>query len=406
MTNRSNCFTHRLQSVSYYDEMKTTAERKPVEPEPDADAGIAAASDVASQGVAQSAPPAAVEPVFDLRRVPFPQEYSDGARNAVATCLGIQAGEKVTLITDDACLQIAASLAAELDSAGCDWNAFVLEAYAPRPLANMPGAVLEDMETSHASIFAVEVQPGESHSRMQMTDIVNRRRMRHAHMVNITGEIMTQGMRVDFNEIERISETVLERVRTASYIRATTPAGTDIHVQLSPAHRWFKTSGIIRPGRWGNLPGGECFTSPGEVNGVFVVDGVAGDFLCKRYGILRSHPLTISIEDNRIARVRCDNKELERDFWAYTHTDDNSDRVGEIAIGTNVGVENVIGNMLQDEKLPGIHIAFGDPYGAQTGAQWKSATHLDVVGLNFSIWLGDANGEEQIMHEGEFTLDS
>ena len=137
-----------------------------------------------------------------------------------------------------------------------------------------------------------------------------------------------------------------------------------------------------------------------------MVDGVAGDFLCKRYGILRSHPLTISIEDNRIARVRCDNKELERDFWAYTHTDDNSDRVGEIAIGTNVGVEHVIGNMLQDEKLPGIHIAFGDPYGAQTGAQWKSATHLDVVGLNFSIWLGDANGEEQIMHEGEFTLDS
>ena len=31
-----------------------------------------------------------------------------------------------------------------------------------------------------------------------MTDVVNRRRMRHAHMVNITPEIMTQGMRADF----------------------------------------------------------------------------------------------------------------------------------------------------------------------------------------------------------------
>jgi leucyl aminopeptidase (aminopeptidase T) len=213
-------------------------------------------------------------------------------------------------------------------------------------------------------------------------------------------------MRADFNEIDRLSQAVLERVRAATYLRATTPAGTDIHAQLTPAHRWFKTSGIMGPGRWGNLPGGECFTAPGEVNGVFVVDGVAGDFLCKRYGVLRGTPLTIDIEGNRVARVRCANQDLERDFWAYTHTDANSDRVGEIAIGTNIGVERVIGNILQDEKMPGMHIAFGDPYGAQTRAPWKSSTHLDVVGLDFSIWLGDADGEEQIMRNGLFTLDS
>ena len=48
---------------------------------------------------------------------------------------------------------------------------------------------------------------------MQMTDVVNRRRMRHAHMVNITPEIMTQGMRADFNEIDRLSQAVLDKVR-------------------------------------------------------------------------------------------------------------------------------------------------------------------------------------------------
>jgi leucyl aminopeptidase (aminopeptidase T) len=351
-------------------------------------------------------PQAASEPIFDLRLVPFPPEYSAGARNAVSTCLRIEPAEKVTLITDEACMQVAASMAVELDRIGCSWNAFVLEALAPRPLAAMPALVLSDMESSQASIFAVEVQPNELDSRMQMTDVVNRRRMRHAHMVNITGEIMTQGMRADFNEIDRLSQVVLERLRAATYIRATTPAGTDIHAQLTPDYRWFKTSGIIGPGRWGNLPGGECFTAPGEVNGVFVVDGVAGDFLCKRYGILSKNPLTIDIEGNRIARVRCINKELERDFWAYTHTDANSDRVGEIAIGTNIGVQRVIGNILQDEKLPGMHLAFGDPYGAQTGARWKSSTHLDVVGLDFSIWLGDADGEEEIMRNGLFTFDS
>ena len=56
---------------------------------------------------------------------------------------------------------------------------------------------------------------------------------------------------------------------------------------MNPAYKWFKTSGIISPEKWGNLPGGECFTSPGEVNGTFVVDGVVGDWLCARYGLLQ-----------------------------------------------------------------------------------------------------------------------
>lgn len=341
----------------------------------------------------------------DLRTLPFPAEFTAGARNAVTTCLQIKPEEKVTLITDRACLTIAASLVKELEALGCTWNAFVLEEIAPRPLVGMPQEVLDDMESSAVSIFAVVVEPNELRSRMEMTDVVNRRRMRHAHMVNITGEIMTQGMRADFRAIDRLSQVVLDKVRAASYVRATTAAGTDIHAELSPDYRWFKTSGIISTEKWGNLPGGECFTAPAEVNGVFVVDGVVGDFLCARYGILRDAPLTIWIEGNRIKRVESANKALEREFWAYTHTDENSDRVGEFAIGTNIGVERVIGNILQDEKFPGVHIAFGDPYGAHTGAPWKSSTHIDVVGLGFNIWLGDADGEEQIMRDGEFLIE-
>jgi leucyl aminopeptidase (aminopeptidase T) len=340
----------------------------------------------------------------NLLRVPFPEEFCEGAHNAVTTCLRIRAQEKVTLITDRACIAIAASMAMELDNLGCHWQGFVLEELAPRPLEGMPHEVLEDMESSDVSIFAVEVQPNELRSRMQMTDVVNRRRMRHAHMVNITPEIMMQGMRADFLAIDKLSQAVLDKVRKATYVRATTPAGTDIHAQMNPAYRWFKTSGIISTEKWGNLPGGECFTAPEEVNGVFVVDGVVGDFLCKEYGLLLDQPLTIHIEANRIVRVSSPNKKLEKDFWNYTHTDENSDRVGEFAIGTNIGVTQVIGNILQDEKFPGVHIAFGDPYGAHTGARWKSSTHIDVVGLRFNIWLGNAEGEEQIMRDGEFLI--
>ena len=87
-----------------------------------------------------------------------------------------------------------------------------------------------------------------------------------------------------------------------------------------------------------------------------------------------STPLTIHISRNRITSVECENKDLERDFWSYTHTDENSDRVGEFAMGTNIAIHDVIGNILQDEKLPTLHIAFGHPYAEHTGAKWRSTT--------------------------------
>ena len=60
---------------------------------------------------------------------------------------------------------------------------------------------------------------------MQMTDIVNRRKMRHARMVNITDQIMRDGMRADYHAVDRLSSRVYDIVRHARTIRATTPPG-------------------------------------------------------------------------------------------------------------------------------------------------------------------------------------
>jgi leucyl aminopeptidase (aminopeptidase T) len=336
----------------------------------------------------------------NLLNLPFDPELTPGARNAVRVCLNVQPSEKVTLITDKACREIAASLATEITNVGAPFNAFVLEDVALRPLVELPRAVAADMETSQVSIFAVQVQTNELKSRMQMTDIVNRRRMRHAHMVNINRQIMLEGMRADFLKVDRISTKVLEIVRRARQVQARSAAGTDLVTDLNPNYRWLKTSGLISPDKWGNLPGGEVFTTPGEVNGTFVIDGVVGDYLCEKYGDLRGQPLTVHIKANRLTEAYSGNKDLEDEFWRYTHTDENSDRVGEFAIGTNIELRDVIGHILQDEKFPGIHIAFGNPYGAHTGADWYSSTHIDVVGTRFDIWVDG----EQIMEQGRFVI--
>jgi len=330
----------------------------------------------------------------------FDPEFTPGARNAVRVCLRIRPEEKVTVITDRATAEIARSIAQEVAAVGASHRFWTLEDEAERPLRHMPQPVLDDLETSQVSIFAAQAQTGELNSRMEMTAVVNRRAIRHAHMVNINRQIMLEGMRADFTRVDELSRRVWELAGKSHHVRAETPAGTRLEADLTSKYRWIKTSGIISPEKWGNLPGGEVFTTPAEVNGTFVVDGVVGDYLCSKYGNLAAEPLSIRVERNRIREVHSSNRALEDEFWKYTHTDENSDRVGEFAIGTNIELKAVIGHILQDEKLPGIHIAFGNPYGEHTGAEWYSGTHIDVVGTRFSIWLDD----RQIMQNGQFLL--
>jgi aminopeptidase len=327
-------------------------------------------------------------------------EFAPGARNAIQICLRLQPQERITIITDEATNEIAAALQVEVEEVGSEHAVFVLENYARRPLTTMPEIILDDLARSQVSIFCAETQPGELTSRMQLSDVVNKKHIRHGHMVNITPQIMREGMRADFRAVDALSQRLVERARHAERIKCRTPRGTDLEAEFSPKLKWLKTSGIITPEKWGNLPGGEIFTAPANTNGTFVVDGVVGDYLCTKYGDLHDAPLTIEVKENRIVDLHCDHKELLEDFRAYTSTDENSNRVGEFAIGTNTACTHVIGNILQDEKIPGVHIAFGHPYAEHTGADWISKTHIDCVGRDFDIWFDG----EQIMRAGNFLV--
>src|ERR1017187_2533673 len=119
-----------------------------------------------------------------LNKMAFDPELAPGARNAVRVCLRVLPTEKATVITDEASLAIAAAIVRELEDVGCRYQTWVLEDVATRPLTDFPLAIAEDLESSQISIFAVQAQTNELKSRMQMTDVVNRRKIRHAHMVN------------------------------------------------------------------------------------------------------------------------------------------------------------------------------------------------------------------------------
>lgn len=326
--------------------------------------------------------------------------YITAAKNAIDVCLRVQNGERAILIADLATKSIAASLYDKLVNVGALVQSFVVEDYSERPMQHLPQEILAELEKADVSIYCMQGQENELQTRKEMMAVVNRVKPRHAHMVNINHEIMCEGMQADFKAVDAISIRVWELAKKATKIVAKSPAGTHIEATFSPDLKWLKTSGIISREKWGNLPGGEVLTCPARVDGVYVVDGVVGDYLCAKYGDLKDTPLTIHVTDSRITKCECSNQELLEEFLEYTHRDENSDRVGEFAIGTNIGVADVRGLILQDEKIPGCHIAFGYPYCEHTGATWYSGTHIDVVGRAFDIWIDDL----KIMENGRFLI--
>jgi leucyl aminopeptidase (aminopeptidase T) len=328
-------------------------------------------------------------------------ELAPGARNAVDVCLGIQPGDHVALIADEASGEVAASLAAVLDEVGAPWKGVLIEQVAVRPLTVAPPEVLDALEHADAGILCVQPRQGELGARMAIVSLVERRGIRYAHMVGVTSQIMRQGMCADYRLVDELSQRLCERMPRATRLRVETAGGTAFTATFDPALAWVKTSGLISRRYWSNLPAGEVFTTPATVDGVFVCDGTAGDYFGPKYGDLRATPLTLEIAGGRLQAARCARADLEREFWDYCHSDEHSDRVGELAFGTNIALDEMIGVLLQDEKIPGVHLAFGDPYGSQTGAPWKSRTHIDVLTRGCDVWID----EEQVIGNGRYLMD-
>lgn len=330
---------------------------------------------------------------------PLP-ELMPGARNAVETCLGVRAGEHVALIADEASRSVAASIAAALDERKALYAGLLLEDFGPRPMSVAPSPVLQALETADVGVMCMTPQPGELGARMAIVRVVERRQIRYAHMVGVTPEIMQQGMRTDYRLVDRLSDKLRERMLRAQTLTVKTEAGTEFAAHFDRGLDWVKTSGLISPRYWSNLPAGEVFTTPATVDGTFVCDATAGDHFNGKYGDLQATPLVLTIKGARLVHAECECKELEQEFWEYCHTDENSDRVGELAFGTNLGLSEMIGVLLQDEKFPGVHIAFGDPYGSQTHADWKSKTHVDVLTRECDVWIDD----DQVIEKGRYQL--
>jgi len=312
-----------------------------------------------------------------------------GAKQAIENCLKVKEGEKLVIITDKETLEIGTALKKAAEERTKTIDFYVLEDFGERPEDGInplkcPEKILESLNTADKSIYCAKGKKNELESlREPIMKKAFEKGVKHAHMPGITMEMMETGMSSDYAEIERVSKKVYEIVKGAKEITVETEKGTKLTAKFSPELRWVCSFGdpAERNPHFCNLPDGEVFTSPADVNGHVVIDGCLGDFFGK-YGDIEKTPVELDIENGRVVKgsVKCSDKQLEEELNKYVfETDENSNRIGEFAIGTNVDLKKIIGNLLQDEKFPGVHIAFGDSLPEMTGAKWKSKVHCDGV---------------------------
>jgi aminopeptidase len=141
---------------------------------------------------------------------------------------------------------------------------------------------------------------------------------------------------------------------------------TDIRVNIKD-RKWINCDGKV------NFPDGEIFTSP-------VDDGINGYITFSFPGIYSGREIEgIRLEVDKGKVVKAIAKKGEDLLKTLLATDEGASSFGEVAIGTNYGINKFTRNMLFDEKIGGtIHMAIGDSM-AEAGGINKSSIHWDML---------------------------
>ena len=197
-------------------------------------------------------------------------------------------------------------------------------------------------------------------------------RRRHAHMVGVTPEMMRQAMRADWTEVHQLGERLARQLRGTRTLHVQSGPREHLTVRPDGRCRWHNGSGQLREPGFTNLPGGEVVTCPGDVEGSFRADG--GVWIGDRV-LGRGSALTLRFAAGELVEVNGPEADA---LWEATEGP-NGRRVGQLSFGTNTSVLTPIGAMLQDLKMPGLHLVLGYSCPEQTGASWSSEVMVPVL---------------------------
>ena len=302
------------------------------------------------------------------------------ARTAVEQCLELAADESCVVVTDDTREPIGEALygvASEITDDATIVRYPPGEQHGAEPPAPVAAAL------QGADAFLAPTTKSLSHTRARSD--ATEAGARGATLPGITEEVFVTGLDADYDRIREECERTLERVAGADEVRVTTDRGTDITFELGDREWLDDTGDVSESGSFSNLPAGEVFISPESADGTYVVDGTM-----RPHGLLEDgQDLEFTVEDGLVTEISDD--EIRRQVEeAAEEVGDAAYNLAELGIGTNVGVTELVGSVLLDEKAAGtVHIAIGDNAGI--GGETDAPLHLDGIIREPTVFV---DGEE------------
>ena len=304
----------------------------------------------------------------------------DAAAAAIDQCLDLSPDETLVIVTDDKREPIGKALY----DAGKDVTADATILRCPpgsQHGAEPPEPIAAAMKAADA--YLAPTTKSLSHTRAR--EHASKSGARGATLPGITEEVFLTGLNADYDEIRQKCEAVYEQVIRAEQIRVTSPQGTDFTV--TPGTReWLRDTGIIwDDGAFSNLPAGEVFVAPATANGTYVVDGT----MMPHGRLDANEQLEFYVDDGQVTEIS-DEAVREQIETAAEDAGEAAYNLAELGIGTNVGVAELVGSVLLDEKAAGtVHIAIGDD--AAIGGETEAPLHLDGILRDPTVY---ADGEE------------
>lgn len=191
--------------------------------------------------------------------------------------------------------------------------------------------------------------------------------------LNVLQHRYWRAVNIDHAALDSSQNQVAQQLTNGQNVHITTPLGTDLYLQISgrPIHQDHD-----------GLPRGEVYVAPLETSaeGVAVIDRA----------FIRGQPveqLKLTFERGKVVQIDASEAEpvrLLKELLAVSTGD--KDRIAELGLGLNPGVDQLTGDILLDEKINGsVHIAIG--MNESFGGQNRSNLHLDLVMLHPSLWL-------------------
>jgi aminopeptidase len=168
-----------------------------------------------------------------------------------------------------------------------------------------------------------------------------------------------------WRELSASQAALTERLGKGREIRIEAD-GTDLRLRVD-GRTWINSDGKH------NMPSGEVFTGPIEDS----ADGTIRFTVPSSPRGVEVDDVSLTFASGRVVQARA--QRGDGYLQAALETDGGARYLGELGIGTNVGIDRATGSILLDEKMAGtVHLALGRSY-PETGGRNDSALHWDMI---------------------------